>query len=185
VTPEQVAAARWFRSKRRKIATVTEVERIPLGTDASLAALEVALADGDSERYLVPAGESWPRRLAEVIEQGESVEGRAAVLAGYRFAGSAPAATAAPAESWRPLGVEQSNTSVVIGEDQVLKLYRLLEPGSSPEVEITAFLATAGFDEIAGLDGWATWHADDGEAAAALLQPLVRSPAIPCEAHTL
>ena len=43
-----------------------------------------------------------------------------------------------PEMTERMLGVEQSNTSVVIGERLILKLYRLLEPGVNPDLEISS-----------------------------------------------
>jgi trehalose synthase-fused probable maltokinase len=47
--------------------------------------------------------------------------------------------------SVRALGVEQSNTSVVIGDRVLLKVLRKLEVGLSPEVEMGRFLATHGY----------------------------------------
>ncbi|HSP19508.1 MAG TPA: phosphotransferase, partial [Myxococcaceae bacterium] len=45
----------------------------------------------------------------------------------------------------RSLGVEQSNTSVVLDERVLLKILRKLEVGLSPEVEVGRFLATHGY----------------------------------------
>ena len=38
------------------------------------------------------------------------------------------------------LGAEQSNTSIIIGEAFVLKLYRKMEQGLNPDVEMSLFL---------------------------------------------
>ncbi len=40
---------------------------------------------------------------------------------------------------------EQSNVSVVLGNELVLKLYRRLQPGIQPEIEVSRFLTNAGF----------------------------------------
>ncbi|MFM2043798.1 MAG: trehalose synthase [Pseudomonadota bacterium] len=40
----------------------------------------------------------------------------------------------------RTLGVEQSNSSVLVGDEMVFKIYRKLEPGTHPELEISRFL---------------------------------------------
>jgi len=40
---------------------------------------------------------------------------------------------------------EQSNTSIVIGDRAILKLFRILKSGLHPDVEVTQFLARAGF----------------------------------------
>ncbi|MCL7488234.1 MAG: maltose alpha-D-glucosyltransferase [Desulfobulbaceae bacterium] len=45
-----------------------------------------------------------------------------------------------PCAEVRKLGVEQSNTSIIIGESFVLKLYRKLEEGANPDVEMSLFL---------------------------------------------
>jgi maltokinase len=49
----------------------------------------------------------------------------------------------------RPLGAEQSNTSLVYDDRLVLKLFRRLAPGPNPDVEVTSALAAAGFAHIA------------------------------------
>jgi maltokinase len=52
------------------------------------------------------------------------------------------------------MGVEQSNSSIVFGEDTVLKVFRRLEPGINPELEVLQFLTRRGFENIAPLQGW-------------------------------
>ncbi len=53
------------------------------------------------------------------------------------------------AERVRPVGVEQSNTSLVYDDRLILKLFRRLQPGPNPEVEVTERLAALGFDHVA------------------------------------
>ena len=63
----------------------------------------------------------------------------------------------------RRMGGEQSNTSVSIGEDAIFKMYRRLQPGIHPEIEMGRFLtdiagyehapATLGSIELIGADG--------------------------------
>jgi trehalose synthase-fused probable maltokinase len=70
--------------------------------------------------------------------------------------------------------VEQSNTSVVLGERLMLKLFRLLEPGLNPDLEIGTFLTDAGFADTPPMAGGITWQPDGDEpAAAAMLQAFV------------
>ena len=55
----------------------------------------------------------------------------------------------------RVMGAEQSNTSIVYDEDYILKLFRRLQPGTNPDVEITRAFAAAGSTHIATpLAGW-------------------------------
>ena len=54
----------------------------------------------------------------------------------------------------RPVGVEQSNTSIVFGDELIMKAIRRIEPGVNPELELLRFLTARGFPHIAALDGW-------------------------------
>ena len=54
----------------------------------------------------------------------------------------------------RPIGVEQSNSSIVFGEALILKAFRKVEPGVNPELELLRFLQRQGFRHIAPLVGW-------------------------------
>ena len=63
---------------------------------------------------------------------------------------TAPAASAPV----RPMGVEQSNSSIVFGDETVLKVFRRLEPGINPELELLQFLTRREFANIAPLQGW-------------------------------
>lgn len=53
------------------------------------------------------------------------------------------------AQRARPLGAEQSNTSVVYDDRVILKLFRRLPEGANLDVEVTTALAAAGFAQIA------------------------------------
>lgn len=52
------------------------------------------------------------------------------------------------------LDAEQSNSSLVFGNRLILKLFRLLEPGENPELEVTRALAGAGFEACPAPLGW-------------------------------
>mgnify|MGYP001573975894 CR=1 FL=1 len=78
-------------------------------------------------------------------------------------------------ETERPLGVDQSNTSVVLGERIVLKAFRAIEPGLEPDLELTAFLSEeAAFGAVPPLAGSVELvTASDGVATVALLTEFV------------
>ena len=71
----------------------------------------------------------------------------------------------------RVLRGEQSNTSIIFGDRAILKLFRRLEPGENPDVEITKFLTTrTGFRNVPEL--YATMHilgADDARCVSGAL----------------
>ena len=58
-----------------------------------------------------------------------------------------------PEEEVLPLAVEQSNTSVLIGERMMLKVIRRVMPGVHPEIEMGGFLTEREFPAIAPLLG--------------------------------
>jgi len=64
------------------------------------------------------------------------------------------------------MGVEQSNSSLVFADELVLKVFRKLEAGTNPELEMLSFLTARGFPNIAPLYGAYTY---DGRSLAATL----------------
>lgn len=73
------------------------------------------------------------------------------------------------------MGVEQSNTSLIIGKQVMLKMYRRVSFGSQPEIATSAFLTeTAGFKNTPAYLGKAVLRFADGkEIALAVLQDFV------------
>ena len=70
--------------------------------------------------------------------------------------------------SLRPIGAEQSNVSLIVGESMVLKLYRRVRPGMQPELEVAQFLTNvAHFGNTPALLG-AVEHTEEGREPAAL-----------------
>jgi maltose alpha-D-glucosyltransferase/alpha-amylase len=62
----------------------------------------------------------------------------------------------------RRLGVEQSNSSIVLGEAAVLKLLRRIHPGAHPEAEMARHLTEAGYPGTPALLGEVVRVAADG-----------------------
>ena len=74
----------------------------------------------------------------------------------------------------RPLGLDQSNTSVVLGERLLLKAYRRLENGLNPDLELNAYLAEeVGFAAVPRLAGYAELVSATGTATVAIVQEYV------------
>jgi maltose alpha-D-glucosyltransferase/alpha-amylase len=75
----------------------------------------------------------------------------------------------------RDLGADQSHTSVVLGERLLLKLYRRLQQGLNPDLEMTAFLSEeAGFAAVPRLAGFAEVVTQrDGTTTIGMLQEYV------------
>ena len=180
-----LADRRWFRHKGRHIEAVELADSAPLGDGCSLLVLAVRLDGPEVVRYVVPAS----GRGAEARETADG-EGAWRALAGWLVGGQSHRSTAGaftchpapPLGRLLPGGMgelatlaesrisgEQSNTSVRLGDRLMLKLYRLVEPGINPEVEVCSFLSDAGFRHAPAVAGWIEYAADgtDGTSGAA------------------
>ena len=73
----------------------------------------------------------------------------------------------------RTIGVEQSNTSIVLDERLVLKVFRRIQPGINPELEMLRFLATHDFFNIAALAGWYGYSGELMDATLGVVQPFI------------
>jgi maltose alpha-D-glucosyltransferase/alpha-amylase len=76
----------------------------------------------------------------------------------------------------RALGVEQSNTAIVYGNQYFLKLYRKVEDGESPDIELTRFLTEkANFPCVSPFAGLIEFRPAEGQPpqVLAMLQSLV------------
>jgi maltokinase len=148
----------------------------------SAVVVAVAYADGGVERYHVPVGHDRgleARQLKDrvpdaVIHETKGPKGgpyydaarderlggvyldllsRAATVEELRFY-RMPEWTETLRGPGRLLEGEQSNSSLVFGNRLILKLFRLLEPGENPELEVTRALAGSGFTACAAPLGW-------------------------------
>jgi maltokinase len=74
---------------------------------------------------------------------------------------------------------EQSNTSLVLGDDLLLKVFRKVAAGHNPDIEIHEALTRSGSDTIAPLRGWIATGPSDGRDGydLAMLQNYLRSGA--------
>ncbi|HEX5149389.1 MAG TPA: hypothetical protein VFW02_09930, partial [Candidatus Limnocylindrales bacterium] len=181
---EALATSRWFGAKGRTVKAVALEDAFVLDDAAPhvLAIARLVLDAGPAHRYtfaltgrpLRPAEDrdgAW-RALLVAIAEGRTIASIASdatrdrpgpvsaalvcrpAVALARLVPGGPGAVRDLAE--RPLGADQSNSSVVIGERVLLKGYRRLEPGLNPELELLAFLTEeAGFPAVPPLAGFA------------------------------
>jgi maltokinase len=68
---------------------------------------------------------------------------------------------------------EQSNTSVVFDDELILKVYRRLEAGINPELEMLRFLGERGFENVPALHGWYAYQGRPAESTLGILQEFV------------
>ncbi len=131
----QIAAARWYGGKGAAIAGVAEEDRLELDGGAALHVLRVEAELRPAERYLYLSGED--RLGAPVLDA--IVHGR--TIGDWSFEPGVVLPGLLPRDAGqRPIGLDQSNTTLVIGERLALKLYRRLERGPHPDIEIGRYL---------------------------------------------
>lgn len=159
-----VIEQRWFASKAREVASVNVLEEVALSEDPQLKLelVEARFAAGTHELYqLLPGEPGGVRALAGLL-------GAEAKIDGVAFHGGLT-----PTGEIRPMGAEQSNSSVVFGEKQVLKIFRRVEPGDNPELEMLRFLSARDFPNIAALTGWYEYSGELMAATLGILQEFV------------
>jgi maltokinase len=178
-----VARQPWFRAHGREGAAARVIEATFVHTVAPLLAIalvEVATERGLNEIYQLPVGlrtESDPGHLAapiatvdgwtaydaladpdlayelvELVRSAASAQTDAAAVE-FQPAGRPDAFPAPGSADLRAIGAGHSNTSVVVGEELVLKVYRRLAAGINPELELLRFLTEHGFENAPTLLG--------------------------------
>jgi trehalose synthase-fused probable maltokinase len=160
--PEWLEQQRWYASKSRSITGIEVAESATLRDEPMLllALVQARFATGTHELYqLLLAPGTFdaliePSEAAELVagfERSETIETAQGRFSFERANGLGEVRPGAPA---RPIGAEQSNSSIIYDERLVLKVFRKLEPGINPELEMLRFLSAHGFAHIAPLQGW-------------------------------
>jgi maltose alpha-D-glucosyltransferase/alpha-amylase len=81
-----------------------------------------------------------------------------------------------PIEDVRAVNTEQSNTTVLVGQDYVVKLFRRVEPGINPEIEVGRFLTEmAGFANMPPLLGTVEMVAGESRSALAVIHRFIEN----------
>ncbi len=139
--------------------------------------------------YVAPEGADGAQWLLydAMFEPGFSTALLDAIGTRRRFAGRRGEVTATPTRAYRRLRgprnlaleanvgrAEQSNTSVNFGERLILKLFRRLESGINPDLEIGLALTDRGFSHTPAVGGWLAYRGPrDEPSALAILQEFV------------
>ncbi|HEX2236101.1 MAG TPA: hypothetical protein VHK89_07480 [Actinomycetota bacterium] len=155
-------AQRWFAGKGRTVEGVTVVDEATVdeGHPALVFCIaRVELAGGTAHMYNVPVlvhedgrvqdaleDVDRLRLLGELMTHGETVKGTSGV---FHFGGPGLDPRSPPgAHSIRTAGVEQTNSSLVLDETVIVKLFRRVEPGPNPDLEIVRTLTSEGYDGV-------------------------------------
>jgi predicted trehalose synthase len=198
VLADWLVQQRWFGAKATHVSHLGVLGAVPLreGEPPLLAAalLEARFPAGTHELYQVllgarPTSERWDKGV--IGEAGAwtlydaLVDPKATALLGNLLAEGAELTGGAGAVrfhtvdtpslggSVRAMGAEQSNSSIVFDERSVLKVFRKVEAGDNPELEMLRFLQEHGFTNIAALEGWYDFAGELMDATLGVLQAFV------------
>ena len=161
------------------LATAEEADQVLEHSPHALVA-RVSDGAGGPARVLYDASfdPRFDRALLDVIGGRRRVRGRSGGALTGHSTGVFQTLRGDPGESLEavPSRAEQSNTSVLFGDRLIMKLYRRLESGTNPDVEIGRVLTERGFAHGAPVAGWLAYAPARGESiAVGLLQRLVAS----------
>ncbi len=198
--PVALAQRRWYAAKGESPSSARLAHAFALADDVALALVDLTVGTR-TDRYAIPfvrregaaseaaEGDGAWRALAAAIAGGRTIPAVAGDSGESASVEAALVCRPSPglADAWdgpldglaitpeRPLGRDQSNTSVVLGERLLLKAYRRIQPGLNPDLELTAYLSEeAAFPGVPRLAGWAeVVSRDAGAATVAMLQVFV------------
>ena len=184
---------RWYAGKAGAPRSARFLDVVPLpwhGGQFGIARLEVVNDAGDATVYQLPIDltaaergevvdatedDRFRRSLADAFAKGGTFEGASLIgggasrwilePAGSRTLNVAPHARVALESA------EQSNTSIIIDQDGMLKLFRRLEHGPHPEEEMSRYLSGPGaFANTPALFAVARFEDGEGSSVAGVLQ---------------
>ncbi|HEV2757429.1 MAG TPA: hypothetical protein VG318_16820 [Actinomycetota bacterium] len=174
---EWMPRQRWFGNKAQQPQALEVIDTVLLedGPPAlALALVRMTFAEGNDAFYHLPllidedgtprdALEEAPRLgiLGELMAYGHTLKGDHGVIE-FGGPGLDPMAPPGPGDV-ELIGAEQSNTSLVLG-DTIVKLFRRVEPGPNPDLELSRLLTNEGFENVPPQVGELTYRGElDGE----------------------
>src|SRR4051794_31028148 len=152
---DSIVGARWFGSKAREVVGAEVVDRVRLRDPEptlDLALAEVRFQPGTHETYQLLLGPEdsdgladplLGRELVHLIKGGATVQSPEGATIEFRPLSGA--ALGRELQTTKPIVGEQSNSSLVFDDELILKVYRRVEAGINPELELLRFLTEQGF----------------------------------------
>lgn len=198
--PKYVTGQRWFRAKARTIRSLRVIDAVALKEKWYVLVIRIEYADSEHDLYLLPVAsrsaqtgvnaiadvsgtafydalpdDDFRTALLDAIGCDQVFDGRTG-----RLITSRTNAYERQCGQWVPeLGskvsrAEQSNTSIIYGDQYILKLFRKLESGVNPDIEIGKFLTEHNFSHTPTVLGELRYETHDGDTMyAGILQAFV------------
>jgi maltokinase len=184
---EYVTSRRWYGAKSRSVAHSQVLDSIVLRTAEphfALALVEMRYDTGAHDIYqLVYALRDGQIQVDALDDPAAARELVHAMRSGLTLQGGEGMIEFRPVEGFaglgrelmdaRSVGAEQSNSSIVFDDELILKVFRRLEPGINPELEMLRFLTEHGFANVAALGGWYAYSGGPLGATLGILQEFV------------
>lgn len=185
---EHVTRQRWYGAKSRAVTHAQVLDSVAVRTSEpqlALALVEMRYDTGVHDTYqLVYALRDGEMEIDGLADPALARELVSAMRSGLALQGAEGVVEFRPVDGFagigrelietRSISAEQSNTSVVFDDELILKVFRRLEPGINPELEMLRFLTEHGFANIATLGGWYAYAGGPLGATLGILQQFVR-----------
>ena len=185
---EHVTRQRWYGAKSREVIHAQVLDSVAVRTSEpqlALALVEMRYDTGAHDTYQLVyalrdgeieidglADPALARELVSAMRSGLTLQGAEGVVEFRPIDGFA--GIGRELVETRSISAEQSNTSVVFDDELILKVFRRLEAGINPELEMLRFLTEHGFANIATLGGWYAYAGGPLGATLGILQQFVR-----------
>jgi maltokinase len=185
---DYVTRQRWYGAKSRTVSHAELLDTIAIRQAEprfAISLVELRYETGAHDIYqLLFSGPDDGTSFDSLAEDpGPAREIVSAMRAGLTLQGKQGVIEFRPAEDFRALERElgparlvdpdQSNSSVVFDESLILKVFRRLEPGINPELELVRFLDEHDFHNIPSLGGWYAYSGGPLAATLGILQEYV------------
>jgi trehalose synthase-fused probable maltokinase len=181
---DYVRGQRWFGAKSREVTGATVLDTALLREIDPLFYLvlaELRYPEGTHDIYQLLLGEGAEvqdaladdrplRELVHMIRRGTMIGAGEGSVEFHPVSGFA---AGTELQVGRRIESEQSNTSVVFDDELILKIFRRLEAGLNPELELLRFLTEREFPNIPPLGGWYAYIGRPLEATLGILQSFV------------
>jgi trehalose synthase-fused probable maltokinase len=174
---EHLRQARWFGGKSRTIVGTRVVDRACWVDESLLMIVDVEYANGAPDAYVVVDHLERPDITRALLEsfRGARVDTEMGGMLEFRPTHLLGTIDRSRCEPVALMTAEQSNTSIRFGDALILKLFRRLQFGPNPDVEVGWFLTEhSQFRGTPGVAGGLEYVSADGRTASlALLQEFV------------
>lgn len=187
--PEYITAQRWYRAKARTIKKLYVQDIVPTNAGTQVIIVRIDYTEGECDTYLLPlvtTGEkpqdalsdpAFRECLLNAIACEDTFEGHeGSLMASRTGALKRDCDPSAPRLESSLSRAEQSNSSIIFGDQFILKIFRKLESGINPDLEIGRFLTERGFKYTPAVLGQLQYQPKQGEPMhAGILQGFVRN----------